>query len=253
MRRRLAFLVSATMALVLVAFVVPLAILVRVIVADRAVSSATSAAQQLSAEVAAGTTDASLRTSVMQLAASSGRPVTVFLPAAVPRSAPRPRRTASVQLAQRTQSSFTVADARRPGDPGRGGGRARRDRGGPDLRQQCGADPRGHRGVADPGRPGPRAARARHGHRRSGWPARSTRPIAELARVSQRLADGDLEARADPAGPPEVREVAGSLNYLAGRIRELIWQERETFADLSHRLRTPLTALRLEAEAADYG
>src|SRR5262249_45147205 len=34
---------------------------------------------------------------------------------------------------------------------------------------------------------------------------------------------------------------------------ELIWQERETFADLSHRLRTPLTALRLEAEAVDYG
>ena len=78
MRRRLAFLVSATMALVLVAFVVPLAILVRSIVADRAVSSATSAAQQLSAEVAADPTRASLRTSVMQLAASSGRPVTVF-------------------------------------------------------------------------------------------------------------------------------------------------------------------------------
>jgi len=80
-----------------------------------------------------------------------------------------------------------------------------------------------------------------------------TRPITELARVSQRLAEGDLDARADPAGPPEVREVASSLNYLASRIRELIWQERETFADLSHRLRTPLTALRLEAEAADYG
>src|SRR5205814_5588647 len=32
-------------------------------------------------------------------------------------------------------------------------------------------------------------------------------------------------------------------------IDELIAEERETIADLSHRLRTPLTALRLDAEA----
>ena len=77
-----------------------------------------------------------------------------------------------------------------------------------------------------------------------------TRPIADLARISHRLADGELDARASPTGPPEVREVADGLNQLAGRIRDLIWQERESIADLSHRLRTPLTALRLEAEAA---
>ena len=76
-----------------------------------------------------------------------------------------------------------------------------------------------------------------------------TRPITELARVSHRLAAGELDARASPTGPPEVREVAHGLNHLAGRIRDLIWQERESVADLSHRLRTPLTALRLEAEA----
>ena len=51
MRRRLALLVSATMALVLFAFVIPLAILVRVLVADRAVSGAVSEAQQLGAAV----------------------------------------------------------------------------------------------------------------------------------------------------------------------------------------------------------
>jgi signal transduction histidine kinase len=76
-----------------------------------------------------------------------------------------------------------------------------------------------------------------------------TRPIGELARVSHVLAAGDLDARASPDGPPEVREVATGLNHLAGRIRDLIWQEREQVADLSHRLRTPLTALRLEVEA----
>jgi len=46
-----------------------------------------------------------------------------------------------------------------------------------------------------------------------------------------------------------LRDVATALNHLAGRIQELLEQERETLADLSHRLRTPLTALRLEAEA----
>jgi signal transduction histidine kinase len=75
------------------------------------------------------------------------------------------------------------------------------------------------------------------------------RPIVNLSEVSHRLANAELTARAEPDGPPELREVAGALNHLAGRIQELLRQEREQVADLSHRLRTPLTALRLEAEA----
>ena len=43
--------------------------------------------------------------------------------------------------------------------------------------------------------------------------------------------------------------MAAALNRLAGRIDELLAAERESAADLSHRLRTPLTALRLDAEA----
>jgi signal transduction histidine kinase len=67
--------------------------------------------------------------------------------------------------------------------------------------------------------------------------------------VSHRLARGELDARADPAAPVEVGVVAGALNTLAGRISELLREERETVADLSHRVRTPLTALGLDAEA----
>src|SRR5262249_35234430 len=74
------------------------------------------------------------------------------------------------------------------------------------------------------------------------------RPIRELAAVSHRLAGGDLSARAAPAGTREIRGVAKALNHLAGRIQELLDQERESVADLSHRMRTPLTALRLDAE-----
>lgn len=75
-----------------------------------------------------------------------------------------------------------------------------------------------------------------------------TRPAADLARTSRQLAQGDTRARAAPGGPPEIAEVADALNVLADRIDELLTAERERVADLSHRLRTPLTALRLDAE-----
>ena len=75
-----------------------------------------------------------------------------------------------------------------------------------------------------------------------------TRPAAELARTSRALAGGDTQARAEVTGPPEIVDVAESLNLLADRIDELLAAERERVADLSHRLRTPLTALRLDAE-----
>jgi signal transduction histidine kinase len=76
-----------------------------------------------------------------------------------------------------------------------------------------------------------------------------TRPVTDLAETAHRLGSGDLAARATPAGPSEVREVATAVNRLAGRIGELLDAERETAADLAHRLRTPLTALRLDVEA----
>ena len=43
--------------------------------------------------------------------------------------------------------------------------------------------------------------------------------------------------------------MSNGLNRLAARIGELLAHERETLADLSHRLRTPLTALRIDAES----
>jgi signal transduction histidine kinase len=75
-----------------------------------------------------------------------------------------------------------------------------------------------------------------------------TRPVDDLAATAHRLGSGDLDARATPAGPREVREVATAVNRLAGRIGELLAAEREDAADLAHRLRTPLTALRLDVE-----
>jgi signal transduction histidine kinase len=74
------------------------------------------------------------------------------------------------------------------------------------------------------------------------------RPVADLADAARRLGRGDLGARVSPTGPPEIVEVGQSFNRLAVRIGDLLAQERELVADLSHRLRTPLTALALDAE-----
>jgi signal transduction histidine kinase len=246
LRRRLAVLVAATMALVLVAFVVPLAVLVRAVAADRAVTTATSQAQSLGALVATAD-DRTLRLSVDQLNATAGHPVTVFKPDGTAVGATAARGDA-VELAARG-SSITVDVA-----------------GGKEVLVAVQGLPTGtavvRTFVAD--------AELTRGVGRA-WLILAllglvllalgvavadrlvvavVRPIGELARVSHRLAGGDLDARADRAGPPEVRGVAAALNHLAGRIREFLWHERESVADLSHRLRTPLTALRLEVDAA---
>jgi signal transduction histidine kinase len=75
------------------------------------------------------------------------------------------------------------------------------------------------------------------------------RPLLSVAGTADTLRAGDLSARATPANPAEVRRIAGALNGLADRIKDLLQQEREAAADLSHRLRTPLTGLRLAAES----
>jgi signal transduction histidine kinase len=74
-------------------------------------------------------------------------------------------------------------------------------------------------------------------------------PVRALADTADRLGQGELEARVEPSGPPEIEHVGQTLNRLAGRIHELLTEEREAVADLSHRLRTPITAMRLDVDA----
>ena len=72
------------------------------------------------------------------------------------------------------------------------------------------------------------------------------RSVDRLADTARRLSRGDVRARVVPAGPREVKAVGVALNQLADRIDELLGTERAAIADLSHRLRTPVTALRAE-------
>jgi signal transduction histidine kinase len=74
-------------------------------------------------------------------------------------------------------------------------------------------------------------------------------PIRRLAAWTQRLGEDRRPAPVVADGPPEVRELASTLNRLVGRIDLLLEREREAVSDLSHRLRTPITALRLRIDA----
>jgi signal transduction histidine kinase len=83
--------------------------------------------------------------------------------------------------------------------------------------------------------------------------AGAVRATKSLANAADRLGNGELDVRVRPGGPPEVVRAAMAFNHLADRFLALLAVERELAADLSHRLRTPLTRLRLNAEALPPG
>ena len=244
MRFRVILLVVATSSLVLVSFLVPLALVLRSFAANQAVSKATTQAQSLAPLVGTDFLTAAVGRANVD---NGGSQVTVFLPSGQKVGQPALRSATVARAATAGQSFTTVGPA--------------------------GAEVL----AAVQGLPGGTAvirifvpnAVLRQGVTEA-WLllvglglgllavsvvvadqlARSlVRPIANLAQASDLLATGDLTARATVAGPPEVRRAASGLNRLAARIGDLLAHERETVADLSHRLRTPLTALRIDAES----
>lgn len=245
MRRRIALLVVATTVLVVVAFLVPLALLARTVAFDRAVNDATVQAQALTSVVS--TADPQVLDLSVQQANAEGRfPMTVFRGNGT-RLGADSERTPAVRLAERGRSltvntgsgvEVVVSVSEADGDQAvirtavseaelmRGVHRAWLLLAGLGVALSALSVL-----VAD------RMARG------------LVRPTRELAGVSNRLAAGELDARSGVESPREMREVSTALNRLAGRIRELLAEERERAADLSHQLRTPLMALRLDAEA----
>ena len=80
-------------------------------------------------------------------------------------------------------------------------------------------------------------------------PAR--RRLSALEAAAERLGDGDLTARASPAGGDEIARVAEAFNRMAGELegrdtalRTSDALRRQMMADVSHELKTPLTAMR---------
>jgi signal transduction histidine kinase len=249
MRRRLAATAAAVTATVVLAFSVPLALVVRVVARDRAVHAAELESRSLAAVLAATRDPAVLAPIIGHANASSPRPATVFLPDGTSVGHHHP---AGSELARAQQGrAFT---AKVPG-------------GDAVLLPVETTD-----GVAVVRVFVPASQLTRGVY--TAWLAlaglaiamvlvavaladrlgRATvRPIRALRDVALRLQRDERRARASLDGPPEVVEVAKALNGLADRIDDLLAAERERAADLSHRLRTPMTALRLDVEQLPSG
>ena len=258
MRRRLVALAATTTIMVALAFLIPLAVLVRTLARDRALSAAELEAQSLAPVLALTRDTTALEAAVRTTSQGERGRLTIILPDDTTVGGPPggdglagddPRERDNLALARRG-SAFSAPT-----------------RGGIEVLVPVVLEPEQtavvrvlvptsvlERGVA------------------SAWAVEAAlgltlvasavfvadrlartivRPVDALADAAGRLGEGDLSVRIDPEGPPEVKQVAIAFNRLGDRVGELLEAERELVADLSHRLRTPLTVLRLDAEGLD--
>jgi signal transduction histidine kinase len=245
MRRQLSTLVAAVAAAVVIAFVLPLALLVQTLAEDRAMSAATQEAHGVAVIAAVEHSPTALRPVIALVNQRSTRRTTVFFADGSIEGAPAPRTTA-VETAFHG-SSFVTDDGENrvllvPVTTGEG----------IIVVQTWVPETLLRQGVS------------------ASWAILATlgvgvlcfailaadrigrrivRPILDLADAAHRLTTGDLGARVTPAGTPEVRALGETFNRVVRRVGELLQAEREMVADLSHRLRTPITALRLDADS----
>jgi signal transduction histidine kinase len=75
-------------------------------------------------------------------------------------------------------------------------------------------------------------------------------PLEALSAASLRIADGDLTTRAARSDIAEIQSVAAAHNAMVSRLTQAIERERQFSANASHQLRTPLTGLQLGLDSA---
>lgn len=249
MRRRIGLLVAATTSAVVLAFVIPLCLLVRNMAEDRAMADADEEARNVAILVSTLHDDPTLSDVVASVDQRSPATTTVVLATG----------------ATLGSGSVTAADA--DVVKGRAGSAFTRQTGhgartvvpivtsdGTDVVVTEVTDAQLHRGVA-----GAWAAIIGLGLLLLALASvvavqlgrRISTPVTRVAEVADRLREGELGARASLEGPPETQALAEALNRLAERISELLVAERSAVGDLSHRLRTPVTALRIDVEGVD--
>jgi two-component system OmpR family sensor kinase len=77
---------------------------------------------------------------------------------------------------------------------------------------------------------------------------RMLRPIAMLSQEVDRRDDQDMRPLAEQQVADEIRPLIGSINRLLRRVADNMDAQRRFLADAAHELRSPLTALSLQAE-----
>ena len=77
---------------------------------------------------------------------------------------------------------------------------------------------------------------------------RALRPVRRLSRDIEARDENDLSPLADSGVPQELRGITRAMNRLLARIDSTIRREQRFIADAAHELRTPMTALTLQAE-----
>ncbi len=87
----------------------------------------------------------------------------------------------------------------------------------------------------------------------AGWliARRISQPVIALTEASDRMAAGDLGARAPVAGGDEVGRLGESFNGMAARVETTVTSLRRFVADAAHEIGTPLTALQADLELAE--
>jgi signal transduction histidine kinase len=75
-----------------------------------------------------------------------------------------------------------------------------------------------------------------------------TRPLREMARASARMAHGEYGQRVQTTSRDEVGELAAAFNRMSAELAQVEHLRRELVANVSHELKTPISALRAHLE-----
>lgn len=70
-----------------------------------------------------------------------------------------------------------------------------------------------------------------------------SRPLQTMAGAAEAVARGDYDQRVPQEGPDEVQRLAGSFNSMAAQVKTTQQAQRDFVANVSHDLKTPLTAI----------
>lgn len=77
---------------------------------------------------------------------------------------------------------------------------------------------------------------------------RLSRPVTALAAAARRVGAGEVGVQVPVEGPAELAATASAFNAMSGQVAAMVERERAMVGELAHRLRTPMTRLRVDLD-----